>query len=1118
MASGESEVMPIEVIGNESRLSPWSLGCDVTIEEVDATIQEIRVKDIALSSGVIIEDFSINISENGAEPIDLDVSIVVDGLNANILESQVVPYDKVGLITDLSPESTNESRYAASAKTAKEISESISSASQRIDIADGNIKNLDNRVKHIEKAIAEGGGTGGTEEGYWHLDESDGRLYVDHDIVVNGNAIFKGDTSSTHQGSDPGIAGGFLGVKVGEDKYTLVTSDGLLDMTEAFEDLEVDLSGYYTKGEVDTKFTGMETILGNKADLSELDNYIKKVAESQTIEGDLTINGNLIVAGDTSSTSQGADPGIAGGFFGVKVGLDEYKTVTSDGLLDMTDAFTNLDIDLTNYYTKEEVNSKIDNLNLSQYAKASDLSKLQGDIDNIESVLGMDEEAAGIINTWNEVKAFLDGYSSSDDLAAILSTMNADIAKRALDSDLTALTTRVKTEEDITATYKSWWDDLKSLIVKDGTNNIKINGNLIVAGDTSTGGTGSNPEVAGTLIGIKVNGQTYDNPVNGILTIPDYPTSLEWSAINGKPTKLTEFTNDAGFITSAALNGYATQSWVEGNGYITGISSSMIASALGSVNNGGKVLSSTGGGLGWISLPTTLPASDVYAWAKKSSLALVDVPDLSSKYLPLSGGTITGNLTLNQYLQIKAWAGYGSGVAQLWFDGDKKELQWQGVEKIRIGANIVLHEGNYSSYAVKYLGGSKADDARHSLGLDNGSQGSVNLPAGGGFITMGHDSYGAQLLGSYVTERLHFRSLNNNSWGTWKTVAFTDSDITGNAGSATKLQTARTIWGQSFDGTGDVSGDFNLGTGSICSNSGHSVFIANTYAHIGYGSSANGYDTYVDGNNIYLRYGTSHANGLILNSSGNATFGASDTASSNHKLRVDGLTYLYTNRSISGIDNALAIGHVVDGSSAKDKGVGITLGYAYNQYYSKIATVYESSSPDYLRPALAFYTMSNSYAAGSEVERMRIASNGNVLIGTTTDSGYKLDVNGNSRINGNLVVAGDTSTGSDIRFKDKLSDHRIALSDIANAPLFTFKWNDREDDSVHLGTSAQYWENVAPWLVKGSDFKTLDYSTLGVAIGISLANKAVNHEERIKILEKENKALKEQIRRIQYGS
>ena len=41
---------------------------------------------------------------------------------------------------------------------------------------------------------------------------------------------------------------------------------------------------------------------------------------------------------------------------------------------------------------------------------------------------------------------------------------------------------------------------------------------------------------------------------------------------------------------------------------------------------------------------------------------------------------------------------------------------------------------------------------------------------------------------------------------------------------------------------------------------------------------------------------------------------------------------------------------------------------------------------------------------GTTLERMRITSGGNILVGTTTDSGYKLDVNGTSRIQGNLTT------------------------------------------------------------------------------------------------------------------
>ena len=68
---------------------------------------------------------------------------------------------------------------------------------------------------------------------------------------------------------------------------------------------------------------------------------------------------------------------------------------------------------------------------------------------------------------------------------------------------------------------------------------------------------------------------------------------------------------------------------------------------------------------------------------------------------------------------------------------------------------------------------------------------------------------------------LYYRKGSNGTWGAWKTFAFTDSNIsgnaatattattaeacTGNAASATKLQTARTINGTSFNGTANIT-------------------------------------------------------------------------------------------------------------------------------------------------------------------------------------------------------------------------------------------------------------------------------------------------------------------------
>ena len=118
----------------------------------------------------------------------------------------------------------------------------------------------------------------------------------------------------------------------------------------------------------------------------------------------------------------------------------------------------------------------------------------------------------------------------------------------------------------------------------------------------------------------------------------------------------------------------------------------------------------------------------------------------------------------------------------------------------------------------------------------------------------------------------------------------------------------------------------------------------------------------------------------------------------------------------------------------------------------------------------------------------------------------KLTVDGNMSITGTFTSTGDQIAGSDIRYKEKVEDIDIPTSVIANAPLFSFKWTDRDDKDVHIGTSAQYWEDKLPEFVKydpEKDFKHLNYGGLGVSIGISLAKKIEMLEQRIVELEKQ---------------
>ena len=86
-------------------------------------------------------------------------------------------------------------------------------------------------------------------------------------------------------------------------------------------------------------------------------------------------------------------------------------------------------------------------------------------------------------------------------------------------------------------------------------------------------------------------------------------------------------------------------------------------------------------------------------------------------------------------------------------------------------------------------------------------------------LNSSQSDYGSVLRTSYKDGgTIQLKALVDNSWGSWKTVAFTDSNITGNAATATYAETAGKLknkvklWGQDFDGSADVSGLITIGS------------------------------------------------------------------------------------------------------------------------------------------------------------------------------------------------------------------------------------------------------------------------------------------------------------------
>ena len=142
----------------------------------------------------------------------------------------------------------------------------------------------------------------------------------------------------------------------------------------------------------------------------------------------------------------------------------------------------------------------------------------------------------------------------------------------------------------------------------------------------------------------------------------------------------------------------------------------------------------------------------------------------------------------------------------------------------------------------------------------------------------------------------------------------------------------------------------------------------------------------------------------------------------------------------------------------------------------------------------------NGYITGVTTSMVASALKGATISGALTVSG--------------AFYAGSITHGSDMRYKSKLNDIAEDINVIADAPFFDFVWKG-EDEREYIGTSAQYWLttkfNNAVLHDKKKDFYSLAYGELGVGIGIINSRAIVSHEERIKVLEAENAALKTEL-------
>ena len=215
-------------------------------------------------------------------------------------------------------------------------------------------------------------------------------------------------------------------------------------------------------------------------------------------------------------------------------------------------------------------------------------------------------------------------------------------------------------------------------------------------------------------------------------------SSVAWSNVSGRPTKVSQFTNDNGYITSSGSCAYATSA---GNAdKVDGIHANGLLTAL---SNSDKGISITVGG-------TTKSVSNI-----------------SVNYASSAGNADTVDGYHASHLLVKR--------GRLGAYNIDKETTF-GTRDIQPESEVTISgKRPFNGWGTLLVIGSIDGASNHQLAFTGDNR---------------------------MFIRCAYGTSNNYNTKDWATVALTSDNVA----SATKLQTPRTIWGQSFDGTGNVNG------------------------------------------------------------------------------------------------------------------------------------------------------------------------------------------------------------------------------------------------------------------------------------------------------------------------
>lgn len=654
----------------------------------------------------------------------------------------------------------------------------------------------------------------------------------------------------------------------------------------------------------------------------------------------------------------------------------------------------------------------------------------------------------------------------------------------------------------------------------------------------------------GSVDGIILNGTTYSpDETTKLITLPNYPTTLPASDVYSWAKQPNKPSYSFGELSShpTTLSGYGiTDAYTKtdadsryfrhiGDTYEDGRNTGWIGFGTGTyieaypdgiahkIYSYGQV-TSFNSSYSRLELYSTHTSSDPNdgnngiqfrsGWNddKKSWRMLLDEVNYlhytDNRYVNKAGDTMTGKLLFNA----------DSGIDLISIPRTKSAISFNNAGSNRIGINFTDGDGNLriaktdinqdwvsgdvnillgsNNYKVWHAGndgsgsGLDADllDGKH---LNQGQWNSICYIGGDGVLEIGkyidfHEEPGM------ITDfscRIKTQGDHHNTI-TLPAATGTLATLDDNVYSATKLQTPRSLWGQTFDGTGNVNGTIHVNSGGI-----YPIILRNSggsECSIDYQCSGEHFvaGVYPDRFFIWRENG-----GEIASFLSNGNVGIGSLSTSGKKLYVNGdvgvAGTIYLETLSGGNERDLLYQQIADNDLFR-----IRCGGPSNQGWVEIATADDGTEPIYVRQ----YT--GKFASITRTLTL-------------------LDGSGNTICPGNLLTYGGITMYSDLRKKNVLNSIIVPLDVMANADLFDYIFKKDEKGKVRAGTSAQYWNRFLPQVTDTDNegFFTMSYDVLATTCVLSMAKHFQRfliedfgrHETEIERLKRENEDMKNRI-------